>query len=769
MLKKVEATSPIVGIRIGGASENRAGFYDSPNCSRSDLTSGYTNKPDMPFVETPVGPQSRTASSDMAAELKNPNLIWSVLLLLLDRFDAVEHGLRFLDAKIEAYLVRPKINEKLEEYLPPQKGSEWLRSFVIGCCGSDQPNSTPAASGFNLRSNFASSFHKAFPQPQTHSSVSPPLPQQPNPAARDFLPSDGATPLFQKTSAGTKRKEDSSNSAPFEAKKGKFAADHRRRNSSSPSPPPQPPPPAATASHNSAAAQASSGHFTSAASHLPPPAHSHQFTPPFPPRHDANLSTPTSSSRRSFAPIPPPAHHHAPQPRSDVKGIHSAQFKFSDPNGAIQQSVLERAFFGLYPPINHSVKHQQDNNLAANLQQQEATRGGGVGEVIDPPAASRSSSARDRVVDKESHQDETGNTSRVQCDACRRWMFADSLPRHKRRNCPGLKADRDWQPKCNKDRAKAAEEMESTNNTRSVRRKASMQAKANIKKSMLGEKKDDNDESDSDDDSDADSGGGLDNDERRRDRNVDGGGEGRACDDDVDKDDGASVRVAVDDGFRVNIRASMPKVNLQRLPNTDARTILTTSTSSKYPQVSAENASEMETGSIGGVMTGTGACASLFNVDDKLVWDCINSKLVSPNVDETSNYTAESEENLYPDSAGNGRLDRGSFAVKVEMTAVDEDAANEQYEPVDVKPCVETLANQLNMENDSNLTPIDTDFVASSNEIFLNGNRYSKVINTMRCKVCNAQFVDLDYLKGHMVSSCNYFQISDENGQCYSG
>ena len=46
----------------------------------------------MPFVENPFGPQSRTAFSDVAADLKNPNVIWSVILLLLDRFDAVEHG-----------------------------------------------------------------------------------------------------------------------------------------------------------------------------------------------------------------------------------------------------------------------------------------------------------------------------------------------------------------------------------------------------------------------------------------------------------------------------------------------------------------------------------------------------------------------------------------------------------------------------------------------------------------------------------------------------
>ena len=101
-----------------------------------------------------------------------------------------------------------------------------------------------------------------------------------------------------------------------------------------------------------------------------------------------------------------------------------------------------------------------------------------------------------------------------------------------------------------------------------------MQAKANIKKSMLGEKKNEIDESDSDEDSDAERGGGLDNVERRRDRDVDGEGGGRGCDDDVDDDDDddnfdkygdASVTnrssgVPVDDGFRVNIRASMPKV-----------------------------------------------------------------------------------------------------------------------------------------------------------------------------------------------------------------
>ena len=34
----------------------------------------------------------------------NPSLLWSMISLLLERFDAVENGLRFLDAKTDAFI-----------------------------------------------------------------------------------------------------------------------------------------------------------------------------------------------------------------------------------------------------------------------------------------------------------------------------------------------------------------------------------------------------------------------------------------------------------------------------------------------------------------------------------------------------------------------------------------------------------------------------------------------------------------------------------------
>ena len=47
-------------------------------------------------------------------------------------FTASFSGLRFLDHKLESYFARPKVEGKIDDYLVPPSGSDWLRKF--GTC-----------------------------------------------------------------------------------------------------------------------------------------------------------------------------------------------------------------------------------------------------------------------------------------------------------------------------------------------------------------------------------------------------------------------------------------------------------------------------------------------------------------------------------------------------------------------------------------------------------------------------------------------------------
>lgn len=109
-------------------------------------------------------------TSDYSIIDTDPRRIWSVIPLLLDRFEAIENGLRFLDAKIETFMTRPNVEGTLDEYMPPESGSEWLRQFVDGFCtytSDDQPDDAPSSAGYNCDDSLNGELSQAFPQPPT--------------------------------------------------------------------------------------------------------------------------------------------------------------------------------------------------------------------------------------------------------------------------------------------------------------------------------------------------------------------------------------------------------------------------------------------------------------------------------------------------------------------------------------------------------------------------------------------------------------------------
>ena len=89
----------------------------------------------------------------------------------------------------------------------------------------------------------------------------------------------------------------------------------------------------------------------------------------------------------------------------------------------------------------------------------------------------------------------------------------------------------------------------------------------------------------------------------------------------------------------------------------------------------------------------------------------------------------------------------------------------ETFETIDVKPCVEELAADPS-EYTADLSHFEcssstrANFIASAEELFLNGFEYSQETPLLLCKVCSQLFDDLDILKCHMVRDCKFFQIA---------